>query len=50
MFFGGTNIFKKYMFILALRNSYETFRYAVLLSDGITWIRNIKEELILDPQ
>jgi len=43
MLFGDTSAFKKHMFALALRNGYWTYRHPVLLSDGGTWIWNMKE-------
>jgi hypothetical protein len=40
--------FKKHLFACALRNGYGTYGETVLLSDGATWIRNMKEELFPD--
>jgi hypothetical protein len=47
---GGSEDFKKLMFTLALRNGYGRYKQTVLLSDGATWIRNMKDELFPDAQ
>jgi hypothetical protein len=47
----GDNLeFKKLMFSLAIRNGYGKYKNTVLISDGATWIRNMKEELFPDAQ
>jgi hypothetical protein len=45
---GGVEDFKKHLFACALRNGYGTYGETVILSDGATWIRNMKEELFPD--
>jgi hypothetical protein len=49
-FVGGVGEFKKHLFACALRNGYGAYGETVLLSDGATWIRNMKEELFPDAQ
>ncbi|MDR2459496.1 MAG: hypothetical protein LBE38_01745 [Deltaproteobacteria bacterium] len=49
-YIGDCNEFKKFMFSLALRNGYGHYKETVLISDGATWIRNMKEELFPDAQ
>ena len=42
----GTNEdFKKHFYSLAVRNGYGKYKNLVLLSDGATWIRSMKDEL-----
>jgi len=47
---GPAEQFKKHLLACALRNGYGTYSQTVLLSDGATWIRNIREELFPDAQ
>lgn len=47
---GTASEFRKHLLALAIRNGYGTIRETVILSDGATWIRNIKEELFPDAQ
>ncbi|MDR2352272.1 MAG: hypothetical protein LBF22_03770 [Deltaproteobacteria bacterium] len=47
---GEAEIFKMHLFALALRNGYGQYKETVLISDGATWIRNMKEELFPDAQ
>ncbi len=47
---GETEEFKKHLFALALRNGLGEYKETVLLSDGATWIRNMKAELFPDAQ
>lgn len=47
---GSVTEFKKHFLALAERNGYGRYRETVLLSDGATWIRNLKEELFPDAQ
>jgi hypothetical protein len=49
-YLGGANEFKKHMFALALRNGYGHHKYTVLISDGATWIRNMRDEFFPDAQ
>ena len=45
---GGVEEFKKHFLALALQNGYGTYKRTILISDGATWIRNMKEELFPD--
>lgn len=45
---GDAEDFKKAFYSLAIRNGYGKYRDAVLISDGATWIRNLKNELFND--
>lgn len=47
---GNVQNFKYHILALAQRNGYGKFRNTILLSDGATWIRNLKEELFPDAQ
>ncbi|MDR1135683.1 MAG: UPF0236 family protein, partial [Clostridiales Family XIII bacterium] len=47
---GSAEEFKKHLFACAVRNGYGTYGETVILSDGATWIRNMKEELFPDAQ
>lgn len=49
-FVGGVDEFQKHLFACALRNGYGNYRETVILSDGATWIRNMKESLFPDAQ
>jgi hypothetical protein len=49
-YIGAVEDFKKYLFACAVRNGYGEYKETVLLSDGATWIRNMKEELFPDAQ
>lgn len=49
-FIGSVQEFKKHFLALALRNGYGQYKDTVLISDGATWIRNIREELFPDAQ
>lgn len=49
-YLGSAAEFKKHFFALARRNGYGCYKETVLLSDGATWIRNLKEELFPDAQ
>lgn len=42
--------FKRFMFSLAVRNGYGKYKETVLIGDGATWIRSMKEELFPDAQ
>jgi hypothetical protein len=47
---GNVETFQKLLFQCAIRNGYGTFTETVLISDGATWIRNMKEMLFPDSQ
>ena len=47
---GAAQDFKYHLYALAKRNGYGKYKKTVILSDGATWIRNIKEELFPDAQ
>jgi hypothetical protein len=47
---GGVGEFQKHLFSCAIRNGYGTYGQTIILSDGATWIRNMKEELFPDAQ
>lgn len=47
---GSVEEFKKLLFNCAMRNGYGSYKETVLISDGATWIRNMKEELFCDAQ
>jgi hypothetical protein len=47
---GDAETFKMHLFALALRNGYGEYETTVLISDGATWIRHMKEELFPDAQ
>lgn len=49
-YIGSVEEFKYYFLSLALRNGYGKYKKTVLLSDGATWIRNLKEEIFPDAQ
>jgi hypothetical protein len=47
-YIGEVSEFKKLLFSCALRNGYGAYKETVLVSDGATWIRNMKEQLFPD--
>lgn len=47
---GSSYEFKYHMLALARRNGYGKIKQTVIISDGATWIRNIKEEVFPDAQ
>lgn len=47
-YIGGVEEFKKHMLALAIRNGYGEYKETVIISDGATWIRNMKNELFPD--
>jgi hypothetical protein len=49
-YLGEAEGFKKQFWAMALRNGYGTYEQTVLISDGATWIRNLKEEIFPDAQ
>jgi hypothetical protein len=49
-YIGSVDIFKKYVFSTALKNGLTRAKDIILINDGATWIRNIKEELFPEAQ
>ena len=49
-YLGEASEFKKHLFACALKNGYGEYSKTVLISDGATWIRNMREELFPDAQ
>jgi hypothetical protein len=49
-YIGHVADFKAHIYDCALRNGYGIYEKTVLLSDGATWIRNMKEEIFPDAQ
>jgi hypothetical protein len=49
-FIGDSEAFGKLMFSLAIKNGYGKHKITVLISDGATWIRNMKDLLFPDAQ
>jgi hypothetical protein len=49
-YIGGVQEFKKHILSCALKNGYGEYEKTVLISDGATWIRNMREELFPDAQ
>jgi len=49
-YIGTVAEFKKHLFFCALKNGYGKYEKTVLISDGATWIRNMKDELFPDAQ
>jgi hypothetical protein len=49
-YLGSASEFKKHLFYCALKNGYGTYGKTILISDGATWIRNMREELFPDAQ
>jgi hypothetical protein len=49
-YIGSVTEFKKHLFSCALKNGYGIYENTVILGDGATWIRNIREELFPDAQ
>jgi hypothetical protein len=49
-YLGPVETFKWQFFSLALRKGYGSYGKTILISDGATWIRNMKEELFPDAQ
>ena len=49
-YIGSSHEFGKHLFATALRNGYGKYRRTVIISDGATWIRNLKEEFFPDAQ
>ena len=49
-YIGGVHEFKKHLLSCALKNGYGEYDKTIILSDGATWIRNLREELFPDAQ
>jgi hypothetical protein len=49
-FIGGSLEFSHLLFYLAIRNGYGRYKSTVLLSDGASWIRKIKDDYFPDAQ
>ena len=49
-YIGGVEEFKKHVLSCALKNGYGSYEKTVMISDGATWIRNMREELFPDAQ
>jgi hypothetical protein len=49
-YIGGVHEFKKHLLSCALKNGYGEYEKTVMISDGATWIRNMREELFPDAQ
>jgi hypothetical protein len=49
-YLGSALEFKKHLFYCALKNGYGKYCKTILISDGATWIRNMREELFPDAQ
>jgi hypothetical protein len=49
-YIGGVQDFKKHVLSCALKNGYGEYEKTVMISDGATWIRNMREELFPDAQ
>jgi len=47
---GGVYEFKKHVLSCALKNGYGEYEKTVIISDGATWIRNMRDELFPDTQ
>jgi hypothetical protein len=47
-YIGEVSLFKKLVLAAAIRNGYGHYKETVLISDGATWIRNMKDELFPD--
>ena len=49
-YIGSASDFKKHLLSCALKNGYGQYEKTILISDGATWIRNMREELFPDSQ
>jgi len=47
-YLGSCNEFKKHLLSCALKNGYGSYKKTIIISDGATWIRNIREEIFPD--
>jgi hypothetical protein len=49
-YLGAASEFKKHLLSCAIKNGYGLYEKTVMISDGATWIRNMREELFPDVQ
>jgi hypothetical protein len=49
-YLGEAEEFKKYLFATAIRNGYGSYCQTILISDGASWTKSVKEELFPDAQ
>jgi hypothetical protein len=49
-YLGDPETFKKHLFALAIRNGYGKYEHTVLIGDGASWVKNMKEEFFQDAQ
>jgi hypothetical protein len=49
-YIGSASEFQKHLLACAIRNGYGEYNQTVIISDGATWIRNMKDELFTDAQ
>ena len=49
-YIGSSDEFKKHLLSCALKNGYGKYDKTIIISDGATWIRNMREELFPDAQ
>jgi hypothetical protein len=49
-YIGSVDTFKKLLLNCAIRGGYGKYKETVIISDGATWIRNLKDELFYDAQ
>lgn len=49
-YIGSVSEFKKHLLSIALKNGYGSYEKTILISDGATWIRNMREEIFPDTQ
>jgi hypothetical protein len=47
---GSCHEFKKHLLSVAIKNGYGSYKNTVIISDGATWIRNIRNEIFPDAQ
>jgi len=47
-YIGPCGEFKKHLLSCALKNGYGSYKKTILISDGATWIRNLREEVFPD--
>jgi hypothetical protein len=49
-YIGSADEFQKYVYSCALKNGFEKYKKIVLISDGATWIRKLKDDLFPEAQ
>ena len=49
-FIGSASEFRKHLLSCALKNGYGLYENTVIISDGATWIRNMRDEIFPDAQ